>query len=124
MEISWVDSRQAFADAAEWFVGMVDVVGDRWAAPGLGEWDVRSLVGHTSRSLLTVEAYLARPAPAVEVASLADYFRTTAATAGAPTWRRADARPVSPSAPTQTPRRHRSLPACSPWWMPATAASS
>src|SRR4051794_19435366 len=81
MESSWSDSRRAFADAAEWFVGMVDVVGDRWAAPGLGEWDVRSLVGHTSRSLLTVEAYLARPAPAVEVASSADYFRATTATA-------------------------------------------
>jgi hypothetical protein len=81
MEISWVDSRQAFADAAEWFVGMVAAVGDRWTAPGLGEWDVRSLVGHTSRSLLTVEAYLARPAPAVQRESPTDYFRATAATA-------------------------------------------
>src|SRR3954462_11957240 len=81
MEISWADSRRAFGDAAEWFVDVVGVVGDRWPRPGLGEWDVRSLVGHTSRSLLTVEAYLARPAPAVEVASPADYFRTTATTA-------------------------------------------
>jgi uncharacterized protein (TIGR03083 family) len=81
MEISWADSRRAFADAAEWFVSVVGVVGDRWAGPGLGEWDVRSLVGHTSRSLLTVEAYLPRPAPAVEVGSPADYFRTTAAAA-------------------------------------------
>ena len=28
---------------------------DRWDGPGLGEWDLRSLVGHTSRSLITVE---------------------------------------------------------------------
>jgi Mycothiol maleylpyruvate isomerase N-terminal domain len=81
MELSWPDTRRAYAGAAEWFVSTVGVVGDRWARPGLGEWDVRSLVGHTSRSLLTVEAYLARPAPAVEVESPAGYFRATVATA-------------------------------------------
>ena len=40
-------------------------VDGRWTEPGLGEWDVRSLVGHTSRALLTVEAYVARPASSV-----------------------------------------------------------
>jgi hypothetical protein len=50
----------------------------------LGEWDVRGLVGHTSRSLLTVEMYLARPAAAVEVASAAEYFRATRAAAADP----------------------------------------
>jgi hypothetical protein len=49
--------------------------------PGLGEWDVRALVGHTSRSLVTVETYLARPASAVEIASAIDYFRATRAAA-------------------------------------------
>jgi hypothetical protein len=45
---------------------------------------VRALVGHTSRALLTVETYLARPAPAAEVASATDYFRATrTAAAGA-----------------------------------------
>jgi uncharacterized protein (TIGR03083 family) len=71
MTFSWDDSRPAFADAAGWFVHTAALVGDRWQRHGLGEWDVRALVGHTSRSLLTVEAYLARPAPAVEVASAA-----------------------------------------------------
>lgn len=84
MDLSWVDSRRAFADAAEWFVRTAALVGDRWARPGLGEWDVRSLVGHTSRSLLTVELYLARPAAAVEVESAADYFRATRAVAAGP----------------------------------------
>lgn len=84
MNLSWVDSRRAFADAAEWFVSTVTLVGDRWSRPGLGEWDVRSLVGHTSRSLLTVEMYLARPAVAVEVASAADYFRAGRAVAASP----------------------------------------
>ncbi len=81
MHFPWDESRRAFADAAEWFVGTTRLVGDRWAAPGLGEWDVRALVGHTSRSLLTVETYLSRPAVAVEIASPADYVRSTRAIA-------------------------------------------
>ncbi len=84
MVFSWNDSRRAFADAAEWFVRTAALVGDRWDRAGLGEWDIRALVGHTSRSLLTVETYLATPADAVEVASAADYFRATKTTAAAP----------------------------------------
>jgi uncharacterized protein (TIGR03083 family) len=79
MAFSWNDSRRSFADAAEWFVRTTALVGDRWNAPGLGEWDVRALVGHTSRSFLTVETYLERPAQAVEVGSAADYFRAARA---------------------------------------------
>jgi uncharacterized protein (TIGR03083 family) len=78
------DSRRAFTDAANWFVRTTALVGDRWNRPGLGEWDVRALVGHTSRSLLTVETYLARPAATVEVTSAADYFRATRAAAADP----------------------------------------
>jgi hypothetical protein len=84
MVFSWDDSRRAFTDAARWFVHTAALVGDRWNQPGLGEWDVRGLVGHTSRSLLTVEMYLARPAAAVEVASAAEYFRATRAAAADP----------------------------------------
>ena len=50
----------------------------------MGEWDVRALVGHTSRSFLTVEAYLNRPAAVVEVNSAADYFRSTSAISASP----------------------------------------
>jgi hypothetical protein len=81
---SWVASRRSFADAAEWFVSTAALVGDRWTRPGLGEWDVRSLVGHTSRSLLTLEMYDARPASTIEVGSAADYFRATRAAAAGP----------------------------------------
>ena len=84
MVFPWDDSRRAFADAAQWFVRTIALVGDRWDRPGLGEWDVRALVGHTSRSLLTVEMYLARPAAAVEVASAGDYFRATREMAAGP----------------------------------------
>ena len=84
MDASWDDSRRAFADAAEWFVHTVRLVGDRWDQPGLGEWDVRALVGHTSRSFLTVETYLGRPASGVDVSSTAEYFRTSRAAAAGP----------------------------------------
>jgi Mycothiol maleylpyruvate isomerase N-terminal domain len=77
----WDDERRAFSDAAQWFVDTTALVGDRWHRPGLGEWDVRALVGHTSRSLLTVEAYLARPADAVQIGSAVEYFRATSAMA-------------------------------------------
>jgi hypothetical protein len=55
MSFSWEDSHTAFADAAGWFVRTAALVGDRWDQPALGEWDVRALIGHTSRSLVTVE---------------------------------------------------------------------
>ena len=43
-----------------------------------------ALAGHTSRSLLTVEMHLARPAAAVEVASAVGYFHATRAAAANP----------------------------------------
>src|SRR5215468_7364265 len=84
MTFSWDNSRTAFADAAGWFVRTAALVGDRWDRPGLGEWDVRSLVGHTSRALVTVETYLARPAPGADVASVTEYFRAMRAVAAEP----------------------------------------
>jgi uncharacterized protein (TIGR03083 family) len=84
MAFPWAESRQAFTDAADRFVRTVALVGDRWDAPGLGEWDVRALVGHTSRSFLTVETYLDRPASTVDVGSAAEYFRATRAAAAGP----------------------------------------
>ncbi len=81
---TWEESCTAFADAAGWFVATTAAVGERWAEPGLGEWDVRALVGHTSRALLTVEEYAARPAAAVEHLSAGDYFRAARAVANGP----------------------------------------
>lgn len=75
MGFAWTASQLAFTDAALWFVNTCGRVGDRWDGPGLGEWDLRALAGHTSRALLTVEAYLARPATAVELDSAVGYFR-------------------------------------------------
>jgi Mycothiol maleylpyruvate isomerase N-terminal domain len=80
----WSASQQAFADAAEWFVATTALVHGLWKDHGLGEWDVRSLVGHTSRSLLTVETYLGRPAEVVEVESAVGYYAATRAAAAGP----------------------------------------
>ena len=84
MSYPWPDSVAAFTASANWFVATAATVGRRWALPGLGEWDVRALVGHTSRSLLTVEAYLAQPAAAVEVDSTAAYYVATREIAAGP----------------------------------------
>jgi hypothetical protein len=47
---------------------------DRWDGPGLGEWDLRALVGHASRSLITVSTYLVQAAEREDVASPQDYY--------------------------------------------------
>src|SRR5919112_672485 len=84
MDFSWEDSRRAFSDAAQCFVETAALVDDGWDRPGLGEWDLRVLVGHTSRSLLTVEEYISRPATGVDVASVTGYYRATRAMAASP----------------------------------------
>jgi len=69
------DVRETFAEAAQTFAELVRrIPADRWKGPGLGEWNLRSLVGHTSRSLITVETYLGQPADAEELLIPAAYF--------------------------------------------------
>ena len=73
--------RDAFAGAADYFVATVArVPADGWDRPGLGEWSVRALVGHTSRALLTVETYLAAGAARVDVPGPVEYFMVALAT--------------------------------------------
>jgi uncharacterized protein (TIGR03083 family) len=70
-----MDARTTFLGAAaafEQLVARIPVSG--LTGPGLGDWDLRALVGHTSRSLVTVETYLDQPAAAVEVPTAADYY--------------------------------------------------
>ncbi|WP_053388362.1 maleylpyruvate isomerase N-terminal domain-containing protein [Leucobacter japonicus] len=74
------ESRTNFAAAAVWAVEVVDALGDAdWEGPGLGAWNLRALVGHTSRALLTVETYLARPTDVEVVRSAEDYYARTLA---------------------------------------------
>lgn len=51
-------NREAFNQAVPFFVETVArVAPDRWESPALGVWNVRDLVGHASRAMLTVEQY-------------------------------------------------------------------
>lgn len=75
--------REAFEQAARFFVVVAARVGpEAWDAPALGVWSIRDLVGHTSRALLTVETYLARPAERADVTSALDYFLNAAQATG------------------------------------------
>jgi uncharacterized protein (TIGR03083 family) len=71
-------SAEDFEAAAHSFLDLVaEVKVSQWNEPALGVWDVRSLVGHTSRAISTVETYLlADPAPEVTAPNAEDYYAT------------------------------------------------
>jgi uncharacterized protein (TIGR03083 family) len=65
----------AFESAARSFADLVRRISDdAWDGPGLGAWDLRSLVGHASRSLITVSNYLKTPAEHEDVPTPQDYY--------------------------------------------------
>ncbi len=51
------------------------------AAPGLGEWDVRTLLGHTTRSYVTLDEYLALDPTGAELLADAEAYYARAAEA-------------------------------------------
>jgi uncharacterized protein (TIGR03083 family) len=53
----------------------------QWHAPGLGEWDVRELIGHTIRAFSTIDRFLDTPVDDVAVDVVA-YYRTALSTPG------------------------------------------
>jgi uncharacterized protein (TIGR03083 family) len=62
------DTVDTFLAAAAAFADQVSAIPDsRWDGPGLGEWDLRALVGHTSRSLVTVLTYLQQPSDEIAI---------------------------------------------------------
>lgn len=64
-------ARDSFRQASTAFVALVrQVPHDRWSAPGLGDWDLRALVGHAGRACTTIATYLSQPVS--EPAQLAD----------------------------------------------------
>jgi uncharacterized protein (TIGR03083 family) len=68
-------SAAIFASAATAFARLVhDIPASKWDGPGLGEWDLRSLVGHTSRSLITVSTYLQTTAEREDIATPEEYY--------------------------------------------------
>ena len=77
--------REAYADAAAFFVETVAGVGrEAWSGPALGEWTVRDLAGHANRAFVTVEAYLDKPCEVAEMARPVEYYLRAAATLGDP----------------------------------------
>jgi len=76
--------RSTFLAAAAVVADTVDLIpSTAWDGPGLGEWDLRALVGHTSRSLITVVEYLGRPAAVEEIATPEAYYTKVAGFAAA-----------------------------------------
>jgi uncharacterized protein (TIGR03083 family) len=70
----------SYAATARAVGDLVDQIPERvWDSPGLGEWNLRDLVGHTSRSLVTVIEYLARPVGEEVLNSASAYLTVTAA---------------------------------------------
>ncbi|MDO0974914.1 maleylpyruvate isomerase N-terminal domain-containing protein [Mycolicibacterium frederiksbergense] len=64
-----------FASAAAAFARLVRAIPETsWEGPGLGDWDMRALVGHTSRSLVTVSEYLRAPADHEDVDDAVAYY--------------------------------------------------
>jgi uncharacterized protein (TIGR03083 family) len=71
-------SADDFTHASQAFVDVVaKIEPSQWELPGLGNWDVRALVGHTARALLTVENYLGLDEPGrVSINSAEHYYST------------------------------------------------
>ncbi len=68
-------TRQTFATAARSFAALVrEIPATAWDGPGLGEWDLRALVGHASRSLITVSTYLKTTAEREDITTPAEYY--------------------------------------------------
>ena len=64
-----------FVDTAEVVAELVGrIPRDAWDGPGLGDWNLRDLVGHTSRSLVTVIEYFERPVGREDLAGPVDYY--------------------------------------------------
>jgi uncharacterized protein (TIGR03083 family) len=78
-------ARAAFLAISDTFVDVVQrVPNDRWNDVALGEWSMRSLVGHGARAMLTVTQYLDAGASAVETNSPVAYFQRAMGSAGDP----------------------------------------
>ncbi|MFI7582230.1 maleylpyruvate isomerase family mycothiol-dependent enzyme [Kocuria sp. M1N1S27] len=75
-------ARAALLGAGAWFAELVEELRPHhWTRPGLGSWDVRALVGHTHRALVTLGDYLLVPAEDETCTGVAQYYALAAAAA-------------------------------------------
>jgi uncharacterized protein (TIGR03083 family) len=73
------DPAAVYVDAANTFAQLIERIDPAaWDRPGLGVWDLRALVGHTSRALTTVLTYLDQPAKTEEIDSPQRYYTLAA----------------------------------------------
>jgi uncharacterized protein (TIGR03083 family) len=71
--------REAYKQAIGFFVETAaQVSATQWEQPGLGEWNVRELVAHTSRAMLTVREFAVHapgaPTPTADLATSLAYY--------------------------------------------------
>ena len=78
-----MDARQNFLDTTDAVAELVSrVPADRLDQPALGVWDLRSLIGHTSRAMSTVISYLKMPVTEVTCPDVVGYYVYVADTPG------------------------------------------
>lgn len=72
-----MNGRAWFLTASTGLLSLLDgLAEEHLGRPGLGVWDVRALLGHTSRAYATIEVYLTpEPSAAPDLQGPADYFR-------------------------------------------------
>ncbi len=70
-----MDARRSYLDTTDAVTELVSrVKPELLDGPGLGTWNLRSLIGHTSRAMSTVVTYLDRPADAVTCEDAVAYY--------------------------------------------------
>lgn len=76
-----MDTREWFDTAAQGLLKLLPGLAGHWDERALGQWDVRSLLGHTCRAFTTLETYLARAGGSqgpVDLAAPAEYYHAAA----------------------------------------------
>lgn len=84
-----MDSRSWFSAASAGLQALLPGLDGCLDCPGLGEWSVRDLLGHTCRACLTLESYLAAGSELddrtpVDIASAVEYYRAAVGTLAEP----------------------------------------
>lgn len=76
-----MNNTATFIHSAEAFLTLLGQIrAEQWELPGLGSWSIRSLAGHTARSIVTVENYLAsKAAVQVTIPTAEAYYAAIAA---------------------------------------------
>lgn len=70
--------REYYSEGVTAFLDLIEDLGPAdWERPALGNWDVRALVGHTSRALSTIEAYVGRQGGGRELKGPVAYFQAS-----------------------------------------------